>query len=99
MEDITLKRVWTIEGHKFEITSSLKKHGLTITHIIKYEEKSGHVSGCGFQMDYHYTNLKNLSENYDQIFEKCEAIAERLSGWKNVIDMLSEDGFEIIENI
>ena len=98
MEDITLKRVWTIEGHKFEITSSLKKHSLTITHIIKYEEKSEHVSGCGFQMDHHYTNLEKLSENYDQIFEKCDAIAERLSGWKNVIDKLSQDGFEIIEN-
>jgi DNA repair ATPase RecN len=97
MEDITLKRVWTIEGHKFEITSYLKKYGLTITHIIKYEEKSGYASG--FQMNHHYINLENLSENYDQIFEKCEAIAERLSGWKNVIDKLSEDGFEIIENI
>lgn len=96
MEDIKLKIVWTIDGHKFEITSTLKKHSLTITHIIKYEEKSGYVSG--FQMDHHYTNLEKLSENYDQIFEKCEAIAERLSGWENVIDKLSEDGFEIIEN-
>lgn len=96
MEDIKLKRVWTIDGHKFEITSSLKKHDLTITHNIKYEEKSGYVNG--FQMKHYYNNLEKLSENYDQIFEKCEAIDERLSGWENVIDKLSEDGFEIIEN-
>lgn len=94
---IKLKRSYISHGQKFEIITLLSSSNQNITHIIKYGEKSGNLNN-GFEMKHHYTNLEKLSENYNQIFEKCDVIAERLSGWKNVIDKLSEDGFEIIEN-
>ena len=97
MGNIELKRSYTSHGQKFEITTLLSNRSQNIVHIIEYGEKSGNLSG--FQINSEYVNIEKLTENYNHIFEKCDAIAERLSGWKNVIDKLSEDGFEIIENI
>jgi len=96
MEDIKLKRVYITQGQKFEIISSLSIASQSITNIIEYKGTSGQTTG--FQINSEYVNIEKLTENYNRIFEKCDTIAERLSGWKNVIDKLSEDGFEIIEN-
>ena len=96
MEYIKLKRVYVTQGQNFEIISSLSTNSQNIAHIIEYKGTSGKTAG--FQINSEYVNIEKLTENYNRIFERCDAIAERLSGWENVIDKLSEDGFEIIEH-
>jgi len=96
MKSIKLKRIYITQGQKFEIITSLTMGSQLITNIVEYEGISGKT--IGFQIDSEYVNIEKLTENYNRIFEKCDSIAERLSGWKNVMDKLSEDGFEIIEN-
>ena len=95
MERIELKRAYVAFGHEFEIRTSLSRTSQSIVTMIRYVERSG--GNHTIQINSDYVNPQKLREHYDFVWEKCDSIGERLSGWKNVIETLTDDGFDIIE--
>jgi len=96
MVSIRLKKVYPSKGHDFEISCSLSEHGQSIVYIVSYKGMSG--SNEGFQANFSYSTQNKFMEDYRGVKERCDAIAERLSGWKEVTRTLGQLGFDIIDN-
>ena len=93
MVSIRMKKIYTSKEHEFEISCSLSEHGQSITYIVNYKGMSG--SNEGFQADFSYSTQNKFMEDYRVVKERCDAIAERLSGWKEVTRTLGQLGFEM----
>ena len=93
MESIRMKKIYTSKEHEFEISCSLSEHGQSITYIVNYKGISG--GNQGFQINSTYVNGKKFTEDYQEVKERCNSIAERLSGWKEVTRTLGQLGFEM----
>ena len=91
MERIRLIKDYEINGSYFVIETSLSTGSQSITTLIKYD---GIVK---MQINADYINEEELTAHYAKVHEICNAIAERRSGWKNVIDTLLQDGFDIVK--
>ena len=92
MGKIRLIKDYEVNGFLFEINTSLSTTSEYIVTFIKYDGK------VQAQINVDYINDEELAIHYDKVYELCGAIAERESGWKNVVNMLLWDGFDRDEN-
>jgi hypothetical protein len=90
MERIRLIKNYEVNGSSFVIETSLSTGSQSITTLVKYD---GIVK---MQINADYINSKELTDHYNEVYEICDSIAERRSGWKNVIDILLQDGFDLV---
>lgn len=91
MEKIRLIKNYVVNKSFFVIETSLSTGSQSITTLIKYD---GIVK---MQINAEYINSEELTEHYNKVYEICNSIAEPQSGWKNVIDKLLQDGFDLIK--
>lgn len=90
MERIRLIKNYVVNGSFFVIETSLSTGSQSITTLVKYD---GIVK---MQINADYINSEELTNHYNEVYEICNGIAERRSGWKNVIDTLLQDGFDLV---
>jgi hypothetical protein len=91
MGKIRLIKNYEVNGFSFEINTSLSTTSEYLVTFIKYDGK------IQSQINVDYINAEELAIHYDKVYEICGTIAERESGWKNVVNMLLQDGFKVDE--